>query len=326
VKLDAAIKPPEGMAGRFFRTGYLPTFCTVVFLLVLVWAGAPAKRVHFGDAWQTANNAGVVEILLIFFTVVLVSVLLQPLQLSLVRLLEGGWPRWLGSGLALRWQLYRKHRRERAVQKMVDQAAGTCSLDSRSNERESLVQRAGAATSWLRSRFPPQDFLVRPTALGNVLAATEDNAGVAYGLDAVVMWPRMYPLVSDQTRAVVDDLRDGMDGAARWTATGAVTAVATVGLLAWHSGWWMLLALAPLAVSVLAYSGAVRAATAYGLAIHVAFDLHRFELHKAMRLAVPDSHEAEGKANRALSDFLRQGVPVPFSYTDSRAPVNRDGQ
>ena len=326
MKLDAVVKPPEGLAsGRFFRTSYLPTCAAVVFLLVLVWAGAPGEPVRFGRAWLMAINIEVVEILLIVLTVTLVSVLLQPLQQSLVRVLEGGWPRWLGSSLARRLQLFRKHRLERDIQRTIDRAAALLDVPATLNERENFIQRAGAKAARLRSRFPLPDHLVRPTALGNALAATEDNAGAAYGLDAVVIWPRLYPVVSDRARAIVDDLRDSMDAAARLAATGAVTALAAFGLLARHSGWWTLLALAPLAILALGYSGAVRAAVAYGVAVHVAFDLHRFDLLKAMRLAVPDSQDAETKANMALSDFLRQGVPVPFIYIDPEPSVSGNG-
>jgi hypothetical protein len=35
---------------------------------------------------------------------------------------------------------------------------------------------------------------VTPPGLGNVLAAMEDGAGRTYGLDAVIVWPRLYPL------------------------------------------------------------------------------------------------------------------------------------
>jgi len=103
-------------------------------------------------------------------------------------------------------------------------------------------------------------------------------------------------------------------GQGRLAATGALTAVAALGLLVWHSGWWTLLALAPLGIAVLAYTGAVRAAIAYGAAVHAAFDLHRFDLLRALHLTLPKDRDAEQASNRALSDFLRQGVPVPFSY------------
>ena len=168
----------------------------------------------------------------------------------------------------------------------------------------------------LHSRFPIPDYLVRGTALGNALAAMEDSAGAAYGLDAVVTWPRLYPVLGDKVRAVVDDLRDGLDAAARLAATGVLTAVAAVALLAWHSGLLTLLALVPLAVGVLAYLGAVEAAVAYGTAMQVAFDLHRFDLLRALRLEAPTEQVKEKAANATLGDFLRQGVPVPFKYTD----------
>ena len=175
------------------------------------------------------------------------------------------------------------------------------------------TQRAGAASARLRSRYP-MPHLIRATALGNALAAFENTAGAAYGFDAVVVWPRLHAVLGDQVRAIVDDLRDSMDAAARLTATGVVTAIAATGLLAWHSGWRTLLALAPLAIAGLAYLGAVQAAISYGEAVRVAFDLHRFDLMNALHLPVPDDNAAERSGNLALSDFLRQGVPMHVTY------------
>ncbi|MEK8170989.1 hypothetical protein NKH77_19845 [Streptomyces sp. M19] len=57
------------------------------------------------------------------------------------------------------------------------------------------VQRAGAAAARLRRRFPLPDHLVRPTALGNVLAALRDTAGHDRGWDAAVAWPWLYPVL-----------------------------------------------------------------------------------------------------------------------------------
>jgi hypothetical protein len=87
-----------------------------------------------------------------------------------------------------------------------------------------------------------------------------------------------------------------------------------VALLVWHSGWWTLFALLPLAVAELAYLGAIQAATAYGGAISVAFDLHRFDLLRALHLEMPDDNTTERQVNSALSEFLRQGVPLNRSY------------
>ena len=316
MKLEDTIQAPGALSsGRFFRTGYLPTYGAAAFLLVLLWAGAPGSRVDFSRAWRTASHLSGVQVLLIVLAIALAAVLLQPLQLAMVRVLEGGFPRWLGSGLARKAQLRRKRGLEKKIQAKIDEAVR---LDDPANadKRNTAIQEAGAMSARLHSRFPILDYLVRGTALGNALSAMEDSAGAAYGLDAVVTWPRLYPVLGDKVRAVVDDLRDGLDAAARLAATGALTAVAAVALLAWHSGLLTLLALVPLAVGVLAYLGAVQAAVAYGTAMHVAFDLHRFDLLRALRLEAPAEQVDERINNAALGDFFRQGVPVPFKYAE----------
>lgn len=323
MKLDSVIAPPDALAsGRFFRTGYLPTYVAALYLLVLVWAGAPGQRVNFSQAWRTAEHLGGVQVLLVAVAVAGIAVLAQPLQLALVRAFEGGFPQWLGSGLIRRVQLARKRSLEGKIQARVDAAVRQ---SASADQGQPLVQEAGAMSERLRSRFPAPEYLVRGTALGNALAAVEDTAGAAYGLDAAVMWPRLYPLLEGQVRAAVDDLRDGLDAAVRLSATATLSVVATVVLLAWHSGWLNLLALIPLTVASLAYVGAVQAAVAYGSAVRVAFDLHRFDLLRALHLAIPAERDAEYEANVALSDFIRQGVPLPFGYAASELILRGGG-
>ena len=306
MKIDGVLKPPqEVFSARFFLVGYLPTCAAVLYLLALVWAGAPRSGLDFRAAWNTAAGLGGGELVGILLGVLLVALLTAPLQLPLVRLLEGGWPQWLGSGAARRRQLRRKGLMSRAAELSAPASGGPPSAEE--------VQRAGAAASALRRCYPLPDHLVRPTALGNVLAAMEDTAGRAYGLDAVVAWPRLYPLLADRTRAVVDDRRNALDTAVRTTATGAVTALAAALLLLW-SGWWLCLALVPLVLSVIAYSGAVQAALGYAEAVHTAIDLHRFTLLTALHLPLPDDRAAEQVMNRALSDEWRQNLPFSPTY------------
>jgi hypothetical protein len=88
---------------------------------VLYWAGAraweppPGGRLDFGAARATATNLGAGDVVLLVLAVTLAAVLLQPLQLSLVRALESGWPRALGAAAAWRRQLARKRRWEQAA-------------------------------------------------------------------------------------------------------------------------------------------------------------------------------------------------------------------
>jgi hypothetical protein len=266
VKLDAVATPPSsaGFGGRFYLVGYLPTYAATLFVLVLIWAGAPGwsrskdHRIRFTAAWATASHLSLGEVVMVALAVALLAVILQPLQLAMVSLAEGSWPTWLGAEWARRRQRSRRNRLEKAQELPVGPAL-----------TDEAVQRAGAAGYQLRRRFPIPDHLLRPTALGNVLAAMTNRAGRAYGLDAVIAWPRLYPVLGDQVKSLVDDRRDALDAAVRLAATMAVTAVASFVLLL-RSSWWILLVLIPLSMAVLAYNAAVQAALAYSETVHVA--------------------------------------------------------
>lgn len=312
--------PGQLTSSRFFRVAYFPTCAGVVYLLVLIWAGAPAHRVNFSRAWGTVSHLGVGGIVLLVIGVTLVAVVVQPFQLWIVRLLEGAFP---GANKLRGFQESCRNSLRDKRDKAINEAVAKPDTPEGRLKRDALIQKAGTASERLRSRYPLPDYLVRSTALGNALAAMEDTAGAAYGLDPVVTWPRLYPLLGEQARAAVDDFRDSMDAAARLAATGVVAAAATVALLAWHSGWWSLLALVPLAIAMASYRGTIPAAIGYGLAMQVAFDLHRFDLLQALHLAAPSGQggdTGEQTSNQRLSDFLRQGVPVPFTYVHTADP------
>jgi hypothetical protein len=167
--------------------------------------------------------------------------------------------------------------------------------------------------------FPPQD-LIRPTTLGNALAAMETTAGESYGFDAVVAWPRLYPVLGERMRIIIDDRRNTLDSAGRMSATMAVTTVVSALALA-QSGWWLLLSLIPLALARIAYIGAVRAAIAYGEAVRTAFDLHRFDLLTALHLPLPEDPETERRENIQLCDSWRQGTPTKSDYRHHKPDI-----
>jgi hypothetical protein len=305
--LDSVARQPAdgGFGGRFYIVGYLPTCAAAVFLLLLVWAGAPGwsaqpgHRIDFTAAWATASHLRIGEIVLIALAVILLAVALHPLQFAMMRMAEGTWPAWLGARYAMRWQKRRRDRLTRAAQ-----------LPAQAELTEAAIQRAGAAGSELRRQFPAPDQLLRPTTLGNILAAMADTAGRVYGLDAVIAWPRLYPLLGEELKSLVDDRRDTLDATIRMTVTMTATAITALFLLAW-SGWWVLLALIPLGIAVLAYNAAVQAALAYAETVHVAFDLHRSNLLSVLRMELPARQDAERLLNQQWCDLWRQGIPLP---------------
>ena len=209
-----------------------------------------------------------------------------------------------------RWSRERQcNRRERAAQsaKIGDDLS------------PQAVQEAGAREARLQRRFPDDPDVIRSTALGNALTAMETRAGQQYGWDAVVTWPRLYPLLSPGVRAVVDGQRDRLDALARLAMTSAATALLTVALLS-GSGWWVLVAAIPAVVARLAYVGAVHSAMSYGEAVTVAFDLHRFDLLTQLHLPLPADIGQECKIASQVSRMWRQGVPLALSYDHGPAP------
>jgi len=96
----------------------------------------------------------------------------------------------------------------------------------------------------------------------------------------------------------------------RMAATMAVTTIASLALLL-RSSWWVLLALIPLGLAVLAYNAAVQAALAYAETVHVAFDLHRADLLTALRMELPSRQDTERILNEQWCDLWRQGIPLP---------------
>ena len=308
---DTAKPLGDGIFGRrFYLVGYLPVYAAALFLLLIIWAGArgwhaPAgQRIDFGRAWSRADSLSLGQALVLLLGVTLLAVLLQPLQLALLRLLEGDW-RLPGLSRAGYWW---QGRRRESLRKQA-RLAGAFPADTAPSLDSADVQRAGVAGRRLRQRFPLPDHLLKPTALGNVLAAMEDTAGRQYGMDAVIVWPRLYPLLGDSVKSVVDDRRDTLDASARMTVVMGVTAIVSFVLLL-GAGWWLFLALLPVALAWLACRGAVQGALAYSEAVQVAFDLHRSELLEALRIARPASPASEENLHRQWSDFWRQGIPL----------------
>jgi hypothetical protein len=306
----------EATGSRFSLVSYLPTYAAALFLVLLVAAQGPSGQVTFGGALHRLNGLGAATAVLLAAAILVVAVAAHPLQLPLIRLLEGYWPRWAGplSRLALRGQ-------RRAFRRLADRAQVTATAPG--------PQQAGAAlaAAWeLSRRFPPEESALLPTALGNVLRAAEWTAGAPYGADTVGWWPRLYPVLGDRMREIVDDRRTQLDLACRFSASAAVSGAVSVGILA-GDGWWLALALAPFAVAAVAYRSGIAAGLAYGEAVRSAFDLHRFDALAALHLPLPAGPDTEAVFNRGLSRFWLQNVPLAgIRYVHPPAPEPAAGE
>jgi hypothetical protein len=286
------------IGARFALVGLLPGLVLALFVVVLLWSGAPDDAPDLGRILDEARELDAWAGGFLFLGLLVAAIVAQPLQLGLVRWLEGYWPRPLADRGRARYE-----RRVAALE------AATAPRRKPLTPEE-LATMSDAASE-LRL-LPPREH-VMPTRLGNALRAAEVRAGEPYGLDAVVAWPRLYPLLSDPVRAVVDGQRDALDVNARFCSVFAAAAVISAALLATY-GWWLLVAAGWLVLAWLAYRAAVAAAIAYGESIRAAVDLHRFTLLEALHLPLPATPAEERELNARLSRFLLQGVPLDAPY------------
>jgi hypothetical protein len=304
--LDTLLGVARDAGRRVTLLGLLPIGLLALFVLGLVWGGAPEHTPSVTRFVDHVDGLSTTEVLLLFAALLAVSILSQPLQLSLVRLLEGYWPtdNRLVSALADRRRA--RHRKSRARLRAAQRR--TAADDAAAPDIQARMQAA-----WqLQKRYPPEP-LVMPTALGNALRAAEHRAGRRYGWDTIVAWPRLYPLLPDRLLAILDDLRDQLDVAVRFCVVFLVAAVISFGLLVTH-GWWLLVPAAALVLAWLSYRAAVGAALAYGEGLESAFDLHRFDLLAALHLPLPVTSEEERVLAEQVTGFLLEGRRVPFAY------------
>jgi hypothetical protein len=242
--------------------------------------------------------------------VVVVAVIAEPLQITLVRLLEGYWGQSrAGRLLAAPGITFHRARRNR-----LDRAQRRSPGDPASAREQAAREEAAR-----KLRAYPRESAILPTMLGNVLRSAEARAGNRYGLDAITVWPRLYPLLPGKVTAVLDDRRDQLDLAARFCMVFGIATVISVAFLTTH-GWWLTAAAVTLACALGSYRAALVAAIGYGQALEAAFDLHRFDLLTALHLPLPADLISEVAANQELSRFLRQ----PSEYVHALTKAQRD--
>ena len=296
--------------------------------LLLVWSGALQGHPHFSLFAQRLREITIGEAAVILYAVLMCALITLPMGLSLLRLLEGYWGTSAGYWLAEhRQKRYQAHllRLRRMIERRYPAPEAA--------KRHALYK--------LRHHYPPEPARVMPTRLGNTLRAAEDRVGQLHRLETVAVWPRLFPLLSDNVSAIVVDERNQLDLAARLCVVFLASALVYLGTLLWPffhgttvaSRWhWFAVPAASLVLCWFSYRGAVNAAVGLGTGMATAFDLHRFDLLKALHLKLPDNRADELETNAMLTALLTRGEaalkgrPMVYEHdinaeeVDKRAP------
>lgn len=310
MKFDALFEAGfKELGARFFLVAFLPILSVALLVVGLDASGAPAASPSWAKFVAALNDFDLTKWIGLVFVVLVLSLVTMPLQDALVRVLEGYWGRlvttkWLGQPC-----LDRQRRKLTALVSVVQNVP--------QNPTPSELSAINSAARRL-SKYYPAEARLLPTSLGNALRAAEDLATSRYGLDAVVVWPRLYPHIGTGLGRLVDSARNQLDVSVRLVPTFVTCAMVSLGFLFSH-GYWLLMPLGFLVMAVFSYRASIEAAAAFGVTMNSAIDLYRFDMLKGLHLPMPANLVAEKSSNEAISNFLRQGIPHGLSYVHPEA-------
>lgn len=272
-------------------------------------ADAPSEPLNWDNTIVAAQSIGLTGAVVITAVSVALAISLQPLQFRLVQLLEGYWPTWAPLWVARLGVWAQGKRLERITGRMSAKSA-----DASEAARIAADERIHTAETQVLERFPNPDRLL-PTSLGNALRAAEDRVGQRYGLESVVIWPRLFRLLPAEVQTALDDEVTQLDVSARlsvtWFVAGAVSAgivLAEPSALLTHP-LWVVMVLAVCVLARLSYSSAVESAIAHGSDIEIVVDLYRSLVIDAMRLPAAQRMSEERRTFRRLCRLFQTHGP-----------------
>ena len=312
--------------GRLLIVGLLPNAILVayVWVLVMIEAFTNTGPLLFPEALSKVRfktDAG--GLLMFALLVITLTTVIQPFQIRLVRIMEGYWRSRLGAvpfRVATALHTRRRNRLRQAVNAPVRPVGDARLADMPIAEQireqrrvRRLEMRSERAEARLMA-YPPGSEPVLPTMLGNTLRRNERVAGERYALNTLRTWPRLYPLLNERIAGEFDSDSDGVDASTNLAVTFLI--MSGLGFVAFANDRWMLLVPSTLLLlAVAAYRAAIAAAANQGVAMSVAYDLHRFDLLESLPLSLPATPENEAARNRELSHFFEvsDGMPDPPS-------------
>jgi hypothetical protein len=177
-------------------------------------------------------------------------------------------------------------------------------------EVEAIEWQVRRATS-----YPPvnRPDLVMPTRLGNVLRASEVYPLDRYGIDAVIIWPRLQPLIPAEQSVLLEDRKVALDAMLKLTLLLSAFALVWCVVLAVMTTRWDLFLICATAwpAAWLTYRNAVAVAVAYAEQVRATFDLYRLDLVTALGHPAPANADEERDLWDSLAHFYARNLPLP---------------
>ena len=314
----------SSISGQFGKAIFLGTLFPVLIVAILNDV-LTVPLLSFGAAWQTSlKDIAVGEdkwgAVFLVFIVLVVTGFLYNLNIPILRLYEG-YP-WKDSWLGGLWldkkkQVYRHaHPLRLSLRYLRRQLQAVNPDDPLAAEMEIEQTRLARL---INAEMPDAEDFVLPTRFGNVIRCFERYSDVAYGIDAIILWPRLVARIEPGFASTIDEAKTSVDFMINSSLLCALSAfaVSMVGLFredafslpslarwAWRTILFLLLAIA-------FYAFAIGRAQAWGEQVKSAFDLYRFDLLKALGYQQQPSSYFEEKV-------LWDRISTQLLYADSR--------
>lgn len=278
---------------RFIISVWIPClfFWAGLFFLVAGWFGI---SVLLGWWQQQPVELQVSLIVLLLAWITFFARLLLNLLSSLVRIYEGYWKRLLYLERLPFFRDFTNRRKRHYAEKITR-------LKAAGRDQEIYV------------RFPPATRLeeVMPTRIGNILKNGEVYPKQRYGIDAVLIWPRLYSVLPESMvrnfGSAAAELELMLTISALGLAFAFVGGIIAMVLLPWYIVGACILSGA--FIAWLGYEGALRSALSYNDLIKTAFDLHRGTLIKTIGWFPASSYDKERSQWESISKLWYHGPP-----------------
>jgi hypothetical protein len=285
-----------GEAGKTGSRDILPVGALVMLIIGLVAAGVPGRPPAIAQAWSAAEHLSGVGFGLLVLIIVGSSIFLQPLVSYVGGVLQGKADWGLLRTLAIR-KRWRYERKRHVLVKRLDAYYNDQSKHWNPDELEGLANQI--------RRFPQRQ-KAKPTLLGNIIAAAEEDAGGRYGLDTSVVLPRLEPVLQSKVAEALNAARDDLNFAVRFVVILLLAALSSFALILQYPPWYII-PIVSLILAWLSYRNAIAAAVRYGEALRVAFDLDRFRFYAAIHVPLPNDDVEERHVGQKIVEWLWTG-------------------
>jgi hypothetical protein len=314
----------SSISGQFGKSVFLGALFPVLIVAILnglvtlpLLPSAAALQIHLKDIATGGETWGA---LLMVFCVLVATGFLYNLNIPIIRLYEG-YP-WKESWLGQLW-MFRK--------KKVFVHAGPLRLSLRYLRRQLQVANVNDPLAkelqseqtrlarYINSEMPDRVDFVLPTRFGNVIRCFERYSDVAYGIDAIIAWPRLVAKIEPGFASTIDEAKTSVDFMINSSLLCTVSGIA-VGMIGifQQAPWsvesvtrWGWRSIFFLGLAVMFYSFAIGRAKAWGEQVKSAFDLYRFDLLKSLGYQQQPSTYFEEQT-------LWDRICVQLLYADSR--------